>query len=58
MIVETGFLSHVALHPDGRISLIRAEPRGGMYLYIDLSEAEIEALRKVVAARLDQQAST
>lgn len=48
MIIETGFLSSVIKHDDGRIALIRAIPREGMFLHIELSEAEQEALRRVL----------
>lgn len=49
MIIETGFLNHVARHPDGRISLVRSEPRTGIFLYLDLTPAEQDALRQVLA---------
>jgi len=51
MIYETGFLSSVSLHPDGRITMIRADRRAGMFLHIELTEAEIKALGKVLAQR-------
>lgn len=57
MIVETAWLSHVALHDDDRISMTKSMPREGVFLHIDFTEKELEALQKVLATRLDRQSN-
>lgn len=51
MIRGTGYLNSVALHDDGRITLTRAMPREGIFLHIEFTTAEIEALKQVLASR-------
>jgi hypothetical protein len=52
MIVETAYLCSVIQHEDGRVTMQRAMPREGIFLHIQFTERELEALRRV----LDSQA--
>lgn len=51
MMVETGWNSSVSLHPDGRITMIRADHRTGTFLHIELTEAELAAITKLQRSR-------
>lgn len=48
MIIETDWLNNVTLHDDGRVAIIRSNPRDGTFLYLTLTEKEQEALRRVL----------
>lgn len=54
MIYETGFLNSVNLHPDGRITMHRAMPREGIFLHIEFTPKELEAIDKALRQRAAQ----